>query len=403
MGYEIWANPIIGWLGTAGVIAYAVHIHRHRTRSSVERMMLVLLYCLGALFFLRGFYWLTDVDWLMRPSFLPATLLPLALTLFVEALLRRHAPLGLKAFVVIGTVACFVLNFGPLTTRDALWTVSRVLTLVTFAWLGWLVVTRDRSAHAPMENRFLNGFMSALAFAFLLAMTDLQVAPEWLHFRLGGIGALILVYVCVRLSDQDESPTVVVRELLSVAIKALIATLTFGLLIPPGDVDMYLAIYFTALSFVLLYTIVGRLQGLERQHRQTSFFQWLVGARTESVEDFVDDLDQLPVAREHLVLRGAELELYEPEVMADTFDNGHPVWTLGGLRSRLRVQRDDRGGTEQLLEMLEHNQMTHVALLSNQPHVFLLLNLPQFAGTHNPVLEVAVLQKYARLLSPRVS
>ena len=43
--------------------------------------------------------------------------------------------------------------------------------------------------------------------------------------------------------------------------------------------------------------------------------------------------------------------------------------------------------------------MTHVALLSQKPYAFLLLNLPQFTSTHNPMLELALLQKYARLLS----
>ncbi|MCH8000660.1 MAG: hypothetical protein IIA34_03215 [Proteobacteria bacterium] len=66
-------------------------------------MMLVLLYCLAALFISRGFYWLTEDEWLQVPSFVPATLLPLPVALFVEALMRRHIRPAFKVFVAVGT------------------------------------------------------------------------------------------------------------------------------------------------------------------------------------------------------------------------------------------------------------------------------------------------------------
>ena len=43
-------------------------------------------------------------------AFVPVTLFPLACTLFVEALLRRHVSLGLKLYVAGGTVAFLVLD-----------------------------------------------------------------------------------------------------------------------------------------------------------------------------------------------------------------------------------------------------------------------------------------------------
>ncbi len=400
MGFETWTDPILSFVGAAGAIAYIAHIHRDRSRSYLELMMLVLLYCLAALFISRGFYWLTEDERLQVTSFVPATLLPLALGLFVEALTRRHLRPSFKVFMAVGTLACVVLNLVPLVSRDDLWTISKVVTLGTFAGLALVVAFRDRRGHAPMENRLITGVTTALAIAFVLALTDLQIAPSWLHFRLGGIGGLIFVYVCVRFTDPDESWVFVVRELFWVGAGALVVTSTLAVLAPGGATDLYFAMFFVSFSFVLLFIILERLRSLRRDSQSTSFFRWLLDARTGSINDFIDSLYRLPLAREHLVVRGSDLDLYEPAEMADVLDGADAVCTLSSLRAGLGKRQDDREGTEQLIGLLEQNGMTHVALLSQKPYAFLLLNLPQFTSTYNPMLEMALLQKYARLLSP---
>lgn len=399
MGFETWTDPILSFVGAAGSVAYIAHIHRDRSRSYLELMMLVLLYCLAALFISRGLYWLTDNERLQVPSFVPATLLPLPVALFVEALMRRHIRPAFKVFVAVGTLACFVLNLVPLVSREDLWTISRVVTLGTFAGLAFMVAFRDRGEHSPMENRLISGFTTALAITFVLALTDLGIAPSWLHFRLGGIGGLIFVYICVRFTDPDESWVFVVRELFWVGAGALVVTSAFAVLAPDGAADLYVAIFFVSFSFVLLFTVLERLRGLRRDSQNTSFFRWLLETRTGSINDFIDSLHRLPLAREHRVVRGPDLDLYEPEEMGDVLEGTDAVCTLSSLRAGLIKRQHDREGTEQLIGLLEQNGMTHVALLSQKPYAFLLLNLPQFTSTHNPMLELALLQKYARLLS----
>lgn len=399
MGFETWTDPILSFVGAAGSVAYIAHIHRDRSRSYLELMMLVLLYCLAALFISRGLYWLTEDERLQAPSFVPATLLPLAVALFVEAVMRRHIRPAFKVFVAVGTLVCFVLNLVPLVSREDLWTISRVVTLGTFAGLAFMVAFRDRGEHSPMENRLISGFTTALAITFVLALTDLGIAPSWLHFRLGGIGGLIFVYICVRFTDPDESWVFVVRELFWVGAGALVVTSAFAVLAPDGAADLYVAIFFVSFSFVLLFTVLERLRGLRRDSQNTSFFRWLLETRTGSINDFIDSLHRLPLAREHRVVRGPDLDLYEPEEMGDVLEGTDAVCTLSSLRAGLIKRQHDREGTEQLIGLLEQNGMTHVALLSQKPYAFLLLNLPQFTSTHNPMLELALLQKYARLLS----
>src|SRR2546422_1649305 len=91
MGVDLTTRTdlVLTWVGAAGVIAYTVYIHGQRSRSPLEARTLFLLYALGTLFLVRGFYWLYDGPWLETLRFVPTTLLPLAATLFVEGLRRR--------------------------------------------------------------------------------------------------------------------------------------------------------------------------------------------------------------------------------------------------------------------------------------------------------------------------
>lgn len=398
MGVDRWVDPILTWVGAAAVIAYLVYIHQRRTRSSLEGAMLVLLYALGALYVIRGFYWLSDDPRLEVLTYVPVSLVPLATTLFVEALLRRHTRLILKLFVGAGTVVFFTLNLVPLIERAAYFAGYRIFALTTFAWLGLVLVTRRRRAHSPVENRFINAFVLVLAFGFLVTMTDVRLRPEWLPLRMGGLGGLIFVYTCVRVTDLAESTGVLLWEIAGFAFKAAVLTVIAVLMAGTATPHVYVPVFFVALALVLLHTILDRIRELRVQGRHTSFYQWLVDARTHSLDEFIDSLDQLPLADDHLVLREADLDGYDPARMALTFDAAHPIWTLSGLRTELAQVTQEDDINDQLIALLEEHQMTHVTLLGRDPHAFFLLNLPQFAGSHTPVLEVALIQKYSRLL-----
>ena len=120
-----------------------------------------------------------------------------------------------------------------------------------------------------------------------------------------------------------------------------------------------------------------------------------------SVESFVESLRSLAVAEQHLILHGRDLDGYEEAPIVAQFDTEHPVWTVSALRSKVASQGGDLAGAEQLVELLESHQMSHAALLSERPVMLVLLHLPEVAGTSNPLLEIAVIQKCARLLHSR--
>ena len=86
-------DVLVTWVGAVTLLRYRVALGRRQERSVFERRTGYLVSVLAMLFFLRGFAWINPGHrWLGAIMLLPATMLPVAMTLFVEGLLRRHAP-----------------------------------------------------------------------------------------------------------------------------------------------------------------------------------------------------------------------------------------------------------------------------------------------------------------------
>ena len=404
MGADLTRTDLVlTWVGAGGVIAYTVYIHGQRSRSPLEARTLFLLYALGTLFLARGFYWLYDGPWLETLRFVPTTLLPLAATLFVEGLRRRHASPALKTFVAASTLLFFGWNLLGLVLvqRGPFFRAFSVFALLTLAWLGWMLLARRRADLSPMENRFTDALTAVVACSLLLFATDFGLRPDWLPFRLGSLGGLLFVYACVRLSDAGDAGMRVLREFLGIGLRAVLVTASLLWLTREPSLEYGLALLAISTGFVLLFTIMGRLRALRIEQRDTSFSRWFLHADTSSLESFVESLRSLAVAEQHLILHGRDLDGYEEAPIVAQFDTEHPVWTVSALRSKVASQGGDLAGAEQLVELLESHQMSHAALLSERPVMLVLLHLPEVAGTSNPLLEIAVIQKCARLLHSR--
>jgi len=389
-------------VGATGNILYLRHIYQRPTHSALEGRTVFLLVVITALFIFRSTYWLLGGDLLHTITLVPSTLIPLAATLFVETLRRRHAPPPIKWIVGAGTVLSFVMNWVLFRAapKELFFDFFRWFVIGTFAWLGLSLLLRNRADLSPIENRFVDGITGACAMGVVFAATDFTVRPAWAPFQLGGIGSLFFVYTCVRLINNVERRTTVAAEMLRILVEAAIITGIFALVIPALDRTVLAAVFSLSLAFNLVIRIAARLRGLQiKSGPGTSFFRWLLYSSTSSLDAFVDSLQSIPWASTPVVLRSADLAAYDEASIASIFDDAHPVWTLSSLRTALRgAAGADADGAEELIDLLETRDMTHVAMVGRKPLVLLLVNIPEVAGRHEPALEFELLQKYSRLL-----
>src|SRR3954470_4848612 len=86
-------DVLVTWIGGATLLRYVAIMRARGQRSALESRAAFLVGVLAAMLIIRGFSWLVPasltLSWL---TFIPVTIIPLAATIFIEGLLRRHVP-----------------------------------------------------------------------------------------------------------------------------------------------------------------------------------------------------------------------------------------------------------------------------------------------------------------------
>src|SRR4029453_2535734 len=123
--------------------------------------------------------------------------------------------------------------------------------------------------------------------------------------------------------------------------------------------------------------VLERVKALRLEDREASFLHWLLRAETRSPEGLIASLRDLPLAEEHITLKGADLEGYDPTGISRIFQDGSAVVRLASLRHEISSRGEAVAkAVEELVHILERYDMTHAALVCGEPPTLLLLNLP---------------------------
>ena len=190
------------------------------------RVTLFLVGVLTALLALRGFFWLWGGGALGRLVFVPATLMPLAITLYVEQLLSRHHPRWLKVLAVTVTIVFSVLNLiADLSSDTRLLLIFLVGLVLVIALNAWFLLSASKDDLSLNEMRIVRAVLLASLVAAPLVATDFREEIDRVPLRLGALGALLFVYVLLHVSDTRN---VARRLLLRLALTLLAAGLLAG-------------------------------------------------------------------------------------------------------------------------------------------------------------------------------
>jgi len=391
-------DAALAWLCAIGLAHYITYIHRQRTRSLLERRMLMLLYCLEAFFIARGFTQITPGRWVSVATLAPAILIPLAATLFVEGMLRRHMTLTFKIFVAVGSAVFSVWNFLPSGRTNLFFRPFTAYLILGLGWIAFALVRRDRSSLSPLENRYADATSVAFLVATAFAATELDIRPSWLPYGLGGLGGLTFLHVCVHLTEGRVKYARVTWNIVRQLLEGAVIAAAYGLIVRDADRSTLLFIFLFASSCVFNFGIRWRLRSLMRRRHDASLRQWLVNTTPRTLDEFIDALRHAPWGAEPLFLRDDSLADYDDTLIGGYLASSNGTATLARLRIRARTATTDIRAIEQLIDLLENHDMTHVALLGEHPVSLLLVNLPDVAGADGAASEIALVQKIARLL-----
>ncbi|MGH8631424.1 MAG: hypothetical protein ACREU7_11770 [Burkholderiales bacterium] len=395
----LYSDVIITWLGAAGVWGYVNFVLHNRTSSTLERNTLFLLYCALALLIVRGFQWLLAWPWLTYIRYLPVALLPLAVVLFGESLMRRHINLPMKVYVAAGTVVfVFLALFDLLREQRALLVSLAVFELSVIVLTGWMVWRTERSKLTSSESRLIGAVFVAAMVSVPLILTDYRDVFSWIPRRFGSAAPLILVYVLVRLHHRADTVATVFREVIGMFVRASVVALSFMAISGNLVAREFLEFLPLSLVLVLVFTIFYRLKAVSVENRGVSFLQWLLHAKMSSFGSFVNSLRRLPLMREHLLLLETDLRDYDVQRLLAYLGKERRILSLTQLRQQAASESRGREVAEELVSLLEKHGMSHVGLASRQPASLLLLNSPLVPGAHFEEVKVNVILKLCRVL-----
>ncbi|HEV3052358.1 MAG TPA: hypothetical protein VGX50_18750 [Longimicrobium sp.] len=390
-------DVLVTWIGALGAASYLLHIVRNPSRSPLERRAVLLLGVLTVLLTVRGFAWMEPDVRLNRLTFAAATLLPLAMTLFVEGLLRRHLPRPAKLLAAGSSAFFFAMNLGPSSMRELLlFRVFAGVLVGMMALLGYFLLARRRDTLSPAENRLVSGCLLAVLASLPMAASDFRLELGFPPQRWGAVGVLLFVYTLVHLARLPEHVGWRLRELGWLALQALLLS-GMGAFLSPRPMTVWAHALPLAAAVVLLFAIWERLRNAGTVQRQERLLRWLARAPAGSRDALVRWLRHYPLTQQHLLLGPEELRAYEAESLSALFGRSR---TCSGAHFRQigpGAPRRAQEAAEQMADILERYEMTHACLLSTHPLHLLLVNLPEMGGNRDAELELEVIQRHASL------
>jgi hypothetical protein len=386
--FTVTVDVLVTWIGAAVVLRYFWTLTKRREQSPIERRTRFLLGVLGLMLFLRGFVWLLpETRWLAVLSLVPATLLPLAMTVFVEGLLRRHVPAWAKLLSVTATAVAFGANLMRGFTRPQTpWHLSAILLgslLVTMLALTGILALRDRTSLSRAENSLVRACLLLALVSLPLVATDFHF-ESWSPVRVGTLGPLLLCYTLLGRQHENERMRWG-RDVGRLVVRAALACGVVVIALPTPSAQVLIPVFALGVTLVVGFAVLDRLRDAETTTRETQLLTWLAREPAHSLRQFARELRHLPLTADALLLHENDLAPYDGLALARALDGRFPVQSLGRLRARGAGERpiaDSREarGVDELIDLLERNGMTHVGLLDESPLRLLLVHVPELPG-----------------------
>ncbi len=394
-------DVLVTWIGAAGLARYVTAVGTGPQAGALERRARFLLGTVATALFIRGFSWLApESTTLAFLTFAAVSLLPMAMTVLAEGLMRRHVPLWMKVLSSSATVLSLAANAlrfaltGPravaligLTTLVAL--------LVTLVALGVILFRRDRTSLSNSENALVRICVIMSVIALPLVATDFRFDLGWPMVRLGSLGALLLCYTLLR---QPQENIRVARWLSDVA-SLLLRAFFFGALVTVAlqtmRVDVITPVLVLGIALVMLFSIMDRVRDVERATPQTLVLRWLGRERPATWEQFARELRALPLTADAIMLDETSLGAYDTASLVAAFSSSI-VLPLANLRVLRDSARSTARGADELSDLLERHGATHVGLLAEHPVRLLVVTVPELPGQRDMEYSLAAIVRRGR-------
>jgi hypothetical protein len=401
----IVTDAALTWTAAAGCLLYLWMLYRAGRRGGgPQRFLIAVLACLLSV---RGFDWLYGTDALDRTTLGFAAGLPLATTLFVERVLRRHHPLWFKVFSLVATVTlCIGSVFTPLR-HDGRFALGFAFCSAFAVFVnGILLLTRRRDSLSAGENALAGVLVLLTLISVALVLSDFGLLAILTPVRLGSIGALLLVYSMLGTALETASVAAWARRYLSLLGAAFVLAVLISQSAPGAGSALRWGsiqrVWPLAYAWVLLTAVAVKGRELTVESASSDFMQWLAHAPLRSASAFIEALATAPGAPSYVLLLAQDLREHSLATLEGLCASGEPVVSIVRARQVQHAPGDLLlDSAEQWIDLLERTEMTHGFIVARQPPQVLLLNVPAFTLPDQAESRLRVMSHICRQLDQR--
>ncbi len=334
---------------------------------------------------------LTGIEAFRILVLLAAALIPLAVLLLTEGLLRRHAPASFKVIIGMGAALFAVSAFWYGDSIDP----ARVFALLAFQVLGfllsgYLIMTRDRSSLGLHENRMVVRLGLSLLLLVPLAIGDFLMVQLGLPVQFSALAVLGLCWLAVSLGRPHMGHRATMQSFVLLVGAALIAGLVIAQLASFTGKDLAL-VFATILATIILVTLVTDARNLRQEDESLDLLRHLAESRADDPLAFLRALQDHPQVDGAVVVREDSLSGLSRQVLDRIFDRA-PVLQRAAPPA-LGQDADDH-----ITYLFDRFAATHIMQVSANPRMLVALSLPTLGAAPAADLELQVVQRMAYLL-----
>jgi hypothetical protein len=345
------------------------------------------------LFAARALFVLTGVTAFGPLILLSASLIPLAVIILTEGLLRRHAPSPIKWLAGAGTFIFAVVALWPGTASDPV----RLYSLLAFqiaglSAAGYMVLTRDRASLSAAENRAVGRLGLSLILLIPLAAADFLGDKIDLPIQVSGLGVLFLCWLAVSLGRQEAQH---LGALSGLAIVLAAAASASGLLIFLWSADHDAAIMAAAIIAAAMLTaaVASDARALRTEERSLSLLRTLAEPGTDALA-FLRSLQSHPLVDGAVFVEGPALADLNPAVLT-------AIFTADPVLRRADPSVANAEEADHIAHLFARFEATHVFLVRTSPMLLVALSMPAVMASPRAELELRAVQRMAQLMAER--
>jgi len=379
-------NVFLALAALAGLrILYSV-ITARGPWAPLNRRFLFGLRVMMVLFAGRVAFVLTDFQIFRVFSLLGAALIPLAVLLLAEGLLRRHANSWMKTWVATGTMVFVALAFWWSDNIDPARLIGLLLfQLSGFLIGGYLILNRGRNSLSVAENKTAERLVLSLVLLMPLAAADFLMIYVGLPVQISPLGVLFLCWLAVSLGRAQTRHRAPLLSFLTVVLAGGLSGIIISVMMQLNGEATILTLV-VILAAVLVAVLFIEAQALRTDEQSQTLLRHMAEDRARDAMGFLRGLQA------HPLVEGAAL--IEAKDLIDFED--------GILRHIFRVRPVLRRADPPFIDGPEGDHITHLFGLFDASHILLVdeaklmlfaLSMPALATSPRAELELAALQR----------